>query len=150
VRDFHLRFFQAQWPNKLLPLADKAGAKLLSGQNGCYVLGTQDGTDLVYPWGRSPVFYIGLAKDLEKRLAAHRKWVGRAEAEHFSRHFLPLHQYGASFGAVVAIYFPNDRERIETLESDLITHFYQFYGAISVANGAWPKDMRQPLGQKIT
>ena len=35
---------------------------------GVYVFGIADGTMLVYPWGTSPVFYIGRSKNLRGRI----------------------------------------------------------------------------------
>ena len=148
MRDFNLRFFQKRWPDPIFDLE----ADVISEYTkvpGCYVLGSSDGTDFVYPWGRSPIFYIGTSANLRVRLSAHRKWIRRANTEHHSRHFLPLHQYGASFGADVAVYRKRTRQIISNLESELMTEFYQIYGSIPVANGAWPKSMRQPLGKLV-
>lgn len=50
--------------------ADHAIFDLLGGdaddipkEAGAYVLGTADGTMLVYPWGTSPIYYIGKAEE---------------------------------------------------------------------------------------
>ena len=150
MRDFHLNFFSKRRPDPILSLESELIESDYAATAGCYVLGSKDGTDFVYPWGRSPVFYIGTSSKLRQRLKAHRKWIRRARDEHQSRHFLSLHQYGASFGTDVAIYRRVKNESIAKFESLLITDFYNIYGAIPVANGAWPKLMRQPLGKLVT
>lgn len=150
MRDFNLRFFRDRWPDDIFDLNELDSLDILKGIGGNYVIGALDGTQFVYPWGASPVYYIGLSQNLRQRLWAHRKWVNRANVEHNKYHFAPLHQYGASFGAKVAVYRRKGRSSLEKFESRLITEFYEFYGSIPVANGAWPKTVRKPLGTEVT
>jgi len=150
MRDFNLRFFRHRWPNKIFELNDIKSLNELTRIEGNYVIGALDGTQFIYPWGTSPVFYIGFSRNLRQRLWAHRKWINRANEEYHKYHFLPLHQYGASFGAKVALYLREGKDSLEEFESKLITDFYEFYGSIPVSNGAWPKTMKKPLGTKIT
>lgn len=150
MRDYHLNFFANRRPDPILDLESDSIHDDYGATAGCYVLGSKDGTDFIYPWGRSPIFYIGTSTKLRQRLKAHRRWIRRAKEEHQSRHFLSLHQYGASYGADVAIYRRVRNESLSKMESQLITDFYSIYGAIPVANGAWPKSMRQPIGRLVT
>ena len=148
MRDYNLRFYQSRWPDELFHLESELDEYVQVP--GCYVLGSADGTDFIYPWGRWPVFYIGTTKSLRGRLRAHRRWIGRALAEYHSQHFAPLHQYGAAFGVDVAVYRRRTSQSIAKLESVLITDFYNIYGSIPVANGTWPRQMRRPLGTNVT
>ena len=149
MRDYNLRFFSHErWPDELLGLEDSL--LHLTKVPGCYVLGSSNGTDFVYPWGTSPVFYIGKSATLKGRLSAHRKWIRRATAEHHRFHFAPLHQYGASFGTNVALYRKRTNQSLDKLESNLMVQFYNIYGSIPVANRAWPKFMKKPLGIEVT
>ena len=149
MRDYNLRFFQSRWPDEIFELESEA-IEHFAQVPGCYVLGSADGTGFIYPCGRSPVFYIGTSKALRARLLAHRKWIVRARKEHHRQHFAPLHQYGAVFGVDIAVYRKRTSQSIFKLESTLITEFYNIYGFIPVANGAWPKQMRSPLGINVT
>lgn len=146
MRDYNLRFHRDRWPDEVFDLELVEEKWPYRKSHGCYVLGASDGTQFVYPWGTSPVFYIGMSKQIRGRLKAHLRWINRAHTEHQSRHFLPLHQYGASFGATAAVYRKVTNQSIARFESKLMTDFYGIYGAIPVANGAWPKQMKQPLG----
>ncbi|MBL4682733.1 MAG: hypothetical protein JKY88_18710 [Pseudomonadales bacterium] len=144
MRDFNLRFYSKRWPDEILEL--KSNLDHYKKKPGCYVLGSSDGTNFIYPWGSSPIFYIGLSETLRGRLKSHGKWIRRATEEHHKFHFAPLHQYGASFGADAAIYKKRTNQSLSKLESSLITEFYNIYGSIPVANRAWPKLMKKPLG----
>ena len=149
MRDYNLQFFQTRWPDDIFGMESES-VDGYSEVAGCYVLGSEDGTDFIYPWGRSPVFYIGTTRRLGARIRAHRRWVRRAREEHHTQHFTPLHQYGAAFGVDVAVYRKRTSQSITKLESALITEFYNIYGSIPVANGVWPKQMRTPLGINVT
>lgn len=149
MRDYNLRFFKTCWPDDLFRIGSER-VDLYAQIPGCYVLGSSDGTNFIYPWGSSPVFYIGKSRAIRARVRAHHKWIKRAIEEHHSQHFIPLHQYGAAFGTDVSIYKTGSEESAVKLESELITEFYNIYGSIPVANGAWPKQMRKPLGTRLS
>jgi excinuclease UvrABC nuclease subunit len=139
MRDFHLRFFQNRWPEGgPLNLLDDDSLCLIPGKPGAYVLGTSEGTNLLYPWGRSPIFYIGKAQDLRTRLSSHRRHILDASEDHDELYWWPRYQYGASFGCTVAWYSTRGRQTPSQLESTLINQFYEAYGSIPCANGAWP------------
>lgn len=114
---------------------------------GAYVLGTADGTALVYPWGTSPVFYIGRAGNLRKRLAQHQRFLRGARVAHDEREWYPRYQYGAAFGASVAWFSVRGRQTSQALEALLMDDFYEIYGAVPVANGGWPRGWQPPPRQ---
>lgn len=146
MKDYNLRFFKEnRWHDGMGNLL-KDDLKIPKTQ-GAYILGT-DGENLIYPWGRSPVFYIGQSSNLAKRLADHKKYTEKAIYDHDEQYWWPRYQYGASFGVTVAWYSVRGTQNPNTLEASLIDHFYDFYGAIPTANGAWPSGLRPKHGTR--
>ena len=105
------------------------------------MLGTSS-TMLVYPWGTSPIFYIGKANNLRARVIEHGTSIVRAREDHTDRAWWPRYQYGAAFGADVAWYSRRGREKPGNVEALLIEEFYWTFGSIPTANGNWPKRIR--------
>ena len=140
MKDFHLRFGVNRhgWPERdVFDLLghDALEERLEPSTNGAYVLGTADGTMLVYPWGSSPVFYIGSSENLLVRVGEHASHIREAIQDH-TQNYWPRYQYGAAFGTHCALYHGEGRK----IEADLINDFYGYFGAIPVANGAWPRE----------
>ena len=92
MKDFHLRFAlnaiakrygaenvsEAWYNNPDFAIFDfvNGDADDIPKEAGAYVLGTADGTMLVYPWGTSPIYYIGKAEEsttLRSRLLEHQQ-----------------------------------------------------------------------------
>ncbi len=158
MKDFHLRFAWEALKNiraTTLNLDantygwydndDYAMFDLVGGENadvpnepGAYVLGAADNTMLVYPWGLSPIYYIGKAQSLRARLAGHRKDTLGAMEDHTKVYWWPRDQYGAAFGAHAVWYLAHGLEP-QNVEATLITSFYNVYGSIPTANARWPK-----------
>jgi len=143
MRDFHLRFVQDRWPDGMADLFedDLTG---IPDTSGAYVLGTSDGTDLIYPWGRSPIFYIGKSFSIRKRLLEHRRHTNSAIDDHDIAGVWPRYQYGASFGTCCAWYENSANRTANELEAQLINEFYDIYGSTPVANGTWPTGIPKP------
>ncbi len=110
------------------------------------MLGTSDGTMLTYPWGSSPVFYIGKAGNLKRRLSTHRNHICGARENHEEVYWWPRYQYGAAFGARCAYYSRTGPENPQNIEASLIRSFYDVFGAIPTANAAWPKSIEPKQG----
>ena len=143
MREFHLRFclHQKGWYNGLIDLlGDEGKESTIPNTGGAYVIGTA-GTMLIYPWGSSPIFYIGKAKDLRARLIGHRTSMLKA-LEDSDQYWWPRHQYGAAFGAHVAWYSIKGREEPQNIEATLVEAFYDAFGAIPCANATWPNRIR--------
>ena len=142
MRDFHLRFcLERGWYNGLIDLLDnELNEHLLPETGGAYILGTS-ATMLTYPWGSSPVFYIGKAKDLRTRVLQHKRHIELAHDDH-DEYFWPRHQYGAALGAHVAWYSRKGPEDPQNVEALLVTKFYEAFGAIPAANSHWPAPIR--------
>ena len=137
MKKFHLRFCLEQHGQHtgLIDLLDDELPKTTAG--GAYVIGTAD-TMLIYPWGTSPVFYIGQAANLRQRLAGHKTMIQEAQ-EDYDHWYRPRHQYGAALGAHVAWYSRRGPESPRVIEGRLMDAFYEMFGAIPCANGAWSR-----------
>ncbi len=148
MRDYNLRFFMARrWSDGIENLLEVAIEKVPE-KSGAYILGSNDGTNFIYPWGVSPIYYIGQSTCLKKRLRTHKKHILSATDDHEELYWWPRYQYGASFGAYVAWYSVKGQQDPQILESDLITSFYEMYGSIPVANGTWPSGLSPNHGTK--
>ena len=145
MKDFHLRFcLGAQgWPTRLFDLlADDYEDDPAPSVGGAYVLGASDHTMLTYPWGSSPIFYIGKSNDLNMRLRSHRNHILGAREDHDEVYWWPRYQYGAAFGADCAYYSRNGPQNVQNIEAELIKRFYDAFGSIPAANSHWPKKIK--------
>ena len=144
MRDFHLRFCldRGRYDGQLIDLlnAEEDEAQLLPETAGAYVLGTS-ATMLTYPWGTSPVFYIGKATNLRVRVTRHKVRIQKARDNH-DRYWPPKIQYGAAFGAHVAWFSQRGQEDPQNVEAFLTEKFYGAFGAMPTANGVWPRRIR--------
>jgi len=148
MRDFHLRFFKEQrWQDGAMDLI-KEELTGIPSKAGAYILGSSDGTMFIYPWGRSPIFYIGQSSNLLKRLKQHKKYISQAIDDHTDKYWWPRYQFGASFGASIAWYTARGSQNPNVLEADLITSFYDSFGSIPVSNGTWPSGLRPKHGSR--
>ena len=146
MRDFHLRFAlnttanlglgpdaSGWFDNDGYAMLDLATGEVseVPDEPGAYVLGTADGTVLVYPWGSSPVYYIGMADNLTKRLSEHSKHTHGAIDDHAAWDWWPRYQYAAAFGAHAVWYLAGEVEP-KKIEAELVSSFYEAYGSIPV------------------
>ena len=140
MRDFHLRFcLDRGWYDGLVDLLNMAEDEYqLPETGGAYIFGTS-GTMFTYPWGSSPIFYIGKASNLRDRVSQHKRNILKARKNHKERYFWPRYQYGAAFGAHVAWYSRRGPEDPQNVEAYLIEKFYDTFGAIPTANSSWPE-----------
>lgn len=147
MKDFHVRMFknnngETLWFNGFIEDLLKTDPEDIPGipsTGGTYILGTTDGTMLTYPWGTSPIFYIGKANNLKRRIINdHRNSTLKVVADHDEKWWKPIYQYGAAFGVDMAWYSVKGTQSPTTLETNLIDQFYEAFGAIPVANGQWP------------
>lgn len=144
MRDFHLRFCwdEKGWFDHLFNLLEEDSIYEAPESGGAYILGTSDGTMLTYPWGSSPIYYIGKADDLRERIRTHRNNIIRAEEDHDELYWWPRYQYGAAFGADCAYYSRRGTELPQNVEATLIRCFYEQFGSIPTSNSSWPKEIR--------
>ena len=154
MRDFHLRFCVNEsgkgWYTDLFDLLDPkepSGIGAVPSTGGAYVLGTHDGTMLIYPWGTSPIFYIGKAINLRRRLETHKKHILNAKVDHEETYWWQRYQYGAAFGADCAYYSRSGPQNVQNIEAQLIESFYWAFGAIPAANSSWPREIRPRQSQ---
>lgn len=137
MKFFHLRFSGNAFDGFLQNILED---KILSipDTSGVFVLGTANDTHLIYPWGHSPIFFIGSADNLYKQMQHYREAITAAIENHEKYWCYPRYQYGAAFGSSVAWRSPLNGKSEKHLEADLIYQFYDRFGAIPVANGIWP------------
>ncbi len=98
---------------------------------GVYILLARQSFE--YPRGSSPVFYIGKADRLRRRLRQHKRGILRASGDRKHAIYLPPYEYGATFGANVAVIHSTEPQQTEFL---LLAHFAKMYRSLPVANNA--------------
>jgi hypothetical protein len=104
---------------------------------GGYILAS-NGTEFIYPEGRSPVFYIGKAKVIWRRLDEHRRLTVQAANFPEVKWWRPRYTYAVAFGLYAAWFTVRGVQEPEEVESDLCEMFYLRFGSIPVANMNWP------------
>ena len=125
-----------------LELTEEEVAKVPT-QAGVYIIVAKGGkTKFIYPRGKSPVIYIGEAKDLRRRLRTHLHHLNdlrNSEEEDLLQHVqhCPRYNYMRAFGAYVYLFYCLKKTQdSKTLESWVIEKFYEHYRSIPVGNGA--------------
>ena len=147
MKPFHLRFCRRTHDGIISDILSDP-ILTIPDAKGVFVLGTADGTNLIYPWGTSPIFYIGIAENLYNRSGQYRDSIQAAQKDHEKYWGYPRYQYGAAFGASLAWFRQENAPDLKSIESDLIYCFYDMYGAIPVANGVWPSGIKKSCGCK--
>ncbi|GEM_PF-2276973 len=150
MKDFHLRFFgNRPVPDGIGELLEARDDELLWAPDypGAYVIGANQGTMFTYPWGQSPVFWIGESRDLRKSFAEYRRHAFSAQSDKGEQTWWPLYQYGASFGATVAWYAVVGAQFPNRIQYDLMNAFYGLYGTIPLGNQNWPSGLRPVHGE---
>ena len=142
MKDFDLRFVSARWSDADVTDLLTIDMAAIPQTGGVYVLGTT-GTQLVYPWGTSPIYYIGQSSNLRKRLEEHQRYIldGRQFGHYWEKKWWPRYQYAIAFGADCGWFSSANSEMTpEELEASIISEFYWYLGSTPVANGAWPRE----------
>ena len=144
MKKFHVHFLEP-WADDFCSLTD---SDKFPEAPGAYVMGSADGTVFQYPWGTSPIYYIGKSDNLWQRLSEHKRHTSGAEEDYY-QYWWPRYQYGAAFGSDIAVYLANSNDKSsDQLERELIEGFWEVFGSIPVANGAWPKVLDEPKGDE--
>ncbi len=103
---------------------------------GVYILLATARVTFRYPRGRSPVFYIGQARDLCSRLLEHRRYYGQARHDRKLVLYWPIYEYAAAYGARYTYILAGPRQRPRALEGEILAMFATRYRSWPVANGA--------------
>ena len=108
---------------------------------GVYIIVAADGTKFQYPKGKSSVMYIGMSKNLYKRLSNHATNTRKiaAELDEYRRmdcQCNPRYHYFREFGAKVYVFTRRGPQDSKCQESIYIGKFYEKYLALPVSNGA--------------
>ena len=107
-------------------------------RSGVYVLIAR--RKFPYPKGRSPVFYVGQAKNLRRRLRSHLTYARRARADRRLRLYWPRYEYAAAFGKRYALVLTTRGQSPHSLEKRVLQDFSRKYRTFPLANGqgTWP------------
>lgn len=111
--------------------------KVIPQDPGAYIMQSQR-VEYPYPWDTSPVFYIGSASNLRRRLwTKHRAfcneiWHGRRD-QSFD-HYYALYEYAGAHGCRVCWIVCRDTKDAKALENNLIIAFAKKHGVWPVAN----------------
>lgn len=113
----------------------------ISALPGVYIFEASDGTQFIYPRGKSSIFYIGQSNSLLKRLQSHRRYMEQARTDRQYPLYEPRYEYAAAFGTNYCIIRTWQGVTPKSLEETVLTRFAKKYGAVPVANGAgtWNK-----------
>ncbi len=100
---------------------------------GAYIILAAGRTTWPYPWGVSPVFYIGKADVLADRLSDHWTFAMRAREVPAPTYF-PVHQYEANFSSRYCTIPTWQGMTADSVEEVVIAMFVTHYGTRPVAN----------------
>jgi hypothetical protein len=102
---------------------------------GAYVLAANNW--FTYPAGKSPVFYIGQASNLRRRLMNHLKFAEHVrDNERRGSMYYSRYEYAGAFGARYTYVRTWQRLSPKALEELLMASFAKRYRAFPIANGA--------------
>lgn len=107
---------------------------LPSGSGG-YVIRADRRVTWPYPWGSSPVFYIGKARSLRDRLWDHWNDSKQHRKQDYSPDWMPVHVYEAAYASSYYMVPTWQGMSPDSLEKEMIGRFVNWYGARPVANG---------------
>lgn len=107
---------------------------LPSGPGG-YIIRASGRATWAYPWGRSPIYYIGKATNLRVRLWDHWDQARQARRDGGNVRDRPVHNFEASFGSLYHTVPSWQRMTPDSIEQELMARFVNKYGARPVANG---------------
>jgi hypothetical protein len=145
MRGFHLQFYSLGSYKGVLDLLARGNLDEIPEEPGAFVLGTNDGTKFIYPWGSSPIFYIGQAANLRKRLLLQRNSAAQAAQDWSAKSWWPKYQYSAAFSGDCAWYCARGSQQASAVAANLLMDFREQYGAIPVANAVPPFRMINDL-----
>lgn len=108
---------------------------------GVYILIARLGVLFQYPRGKSPIFYIGKAESLNKRLNEHLKHSKEARRDRMDikNKYWRRYEYAASFGGLYTFIHTWQGMTAKNLERKIICQFADYYRSFPVANsaGSW-------------
>ena len=125
MKQFHLQFVGDDWTlMQTFDLFGWLGGATVVPSSGVYIVGTSNGTMLDYPWGTSPVYYIGQSMTqwtVPDRLHKLKERIG--DYLTVDNRNYPEAAYGVAFGADVACIHTPDGERTIDLIRSLFDSF---------------------------
>jgi excinuclease UvrABC nuclease subunit len=108
----------------------------ISVKEGVYIIASPQ-TKLVYPKGVSKIIYIGKANSIRRRLKEHQTNLRNAISDQYDEWwYFDRYNYMKYHGAKVYYYLCKGNQESKNLESQMISSFYDKFGAMPVGNGA--------------
>ena len=108
---------------------------------GVYLLLAKSNVHFIYPAGKSPIFYIGQAGSLRRRLQDHRRYSGQVRDNRRDSNplYWPRYEYAGAHGARYCYIRTWQGRTPKALEDIVLARFQKRYHARPVANsaGAW-------------
>lgn len=102
---------------------------------GSYIILARQGEMFEYPRKKSPVFYIGKAINLRKRLNQHFRFSRQAKIDRKLVLYWPLYEWAAVKGARYTFVECKSDEKARLLERDFLAQFAEKYRSWPIANG---------------
>lgn len=108
---------------------------------GVYILLSKPTISFQYPRGRSPIYYIGQASDLRKRLRDHLRYSRDAKNDRRNNLYWPRYEYAAAFGGRYTFIRTWKGMTPKNLEDSILAQFAEQHRSFPVANsaGSWTK-----------
>jgi GIY-YIG catalytic domain len=103
---------------------------------GAYILIARNDINFIYPKGKSPIFYIGQSKNLNRRLKFHLKTAKEARDKRKYYVYLSRYEYAAKYGSKYCFIKTWQGLSPRALEGDIMGRFTIQYLSPPVANGA--------------
>jgi len=103
---------------------------------GVYVLAAKANVRYRYPAGSSPIFYIGQAKSLKRRLLTHLSYSEQASGERRIPLYWPRYEYAAQHGGRYCYIRTWQGLSPKVLEDIVLARFAKRFRAFPIANGA--------------
>lgn len=144
--DYHLTMAKRYPRDDARDLGREDGYDDIPDAPGVYMLGTSTGklehytdcTMFAYPWGTSPIYYIGAADEsVRAQLKEDASEIRMAKllcGTRSGRNGNDFPEYGAAYGAMAVWFILRCNDDCEKLLRSLFKDFRRAYGAIPVAN----------------
>jgi hypothetical protein len=107
---------------------------------GAYLLVARSSVRFTYPAGRSPIYYVGMAQSLRRRLSDHLKHHTEVrDRRDTSSFYEPRHEYGGVHGGRYCFIRAWRSMSARSLEDAVLARFFVQYHSFPVANraGGW-------------
>jgi excinuclease UvrABC nuclease subunit len=135
----YLTTFCHREPDGIIEDIFEANMEEIPAKSGVYIIVSRD-KSFIYPRSTSPVIYIGMSNNLQRRLRDHIKAINMIKSQPPRKRnelwWYSRYQYIVANGAKVYWLRTRGLQDQRNLERMLLDAFYNYYLAIPVGNGA--------------